>query len=374
MPGTQRRPSASVMERLCEASYRFEFFQAVRLLARHFTQQQPAPLIHIVGERIRFGNSLNIGFAPSEIEALHLEHEQQEAPVPVWPAAAAPVDLQKITTARLIPSFIGLTGNNGTLPRSYTEHLIGREVTQRDRAARAFLDIFSNRAVTLFYRAWEKHRLHFQYERQRRERFLPMLLALAGVPEASQEPLCDTTRPLLAETLAYYAGALRQSARPAHLIERIVSEHFSVPVRLRQFTGRWYAFPPEQQTALGLSNATLGRDTVCGARMWQCQTSITLELGPLPRAQFERFLPGGEAARALSQLVILLAGRTLDCTVRPILRHQDMRPTQLGGASGARIGHNTWMVTRLTTQDRADVSWDIDTDSQADSPASCPQH
>lgn len=354
----QRRPASGVIERLREAPWSFEFFQAVRILASHFRRQYGEAQSRIVGERIRFGNSLNIGFSPSEIESLDFDYDNAELPAAAWPEKTTLPDAHGITSARFVPSFIGLTGNNGTLPRSYTEDLISRESIKRDKGTRAFLDIFTNRSVALFYRAWEKHRLYFQYERNRRERFLPMLLSLIGTGNAGmQDAVCQPERRLLAETLAYYAGALRQSARPAHLIERIVADYFQVPVRLRQFVGRWHELPATQQTTLGLANAKLGIDAVCGTRMWQCQTGIALDIGPLRREDFERFLPGGEAARTITDLLITLTGINLDCTVRPILRCQDVRPAQLGAT--AKLGQNSWMLTRITQEDRSDLAYEI---------------
>ncbi|HSD36568.1 MAG TPA: type VI secretion system baseplate subunit TssG [Rhodocyclaceae bacterium] len=366
MPTPQRRPDPGVIERLREAPYRFEFFQAVRVLVAHFRTQKKGESGHHVdedpvGEHIRFANSLNIGFAPSEIEALRFDYPEGVEQAVAWPQLAKTPESTHITRATLTPAFMGLTGNHGTLPRSYTEQIISREIINRDRATRAFLDIFSNRAIALFYRAWEKYRLYFGYERNRRERFLPMMLSLVGAGgESLQEKVCNTSQTLLAETLAYYAGALRQSARPAHLIERIVADYFRVPVKLHQFAGRWHVLPPEQTTCLGIGNNELGVDTACGDRMWQTQTSFSLDIGPLKREEFERFLPGGEAARAIGSLLAMLSGITLDCTVRPILRKEDVRPTQLHAEHGnARLGYNTWMLTRMTHEHRSDVAYEV---------------
>lgn len=354
----QRRPDPGVIQRLREAPWKFEFFQAVRVLATHFRREHGETPSRIVGERLRFGNSLNIGFAPSEIESLRFEYDGELPEPAAWPEQAVEPETKDIVSACLTPSFIGLTGNNGTLPRSYTESLIEQESLRRDKGSRAFLDIFTNRAVALFYRAWEKHRLYFQYERDRQERFLPMVLSLIGAGNHStQEAVCAPERRVLAETLAFYAGALRQSARPAHLIERIVADHFQVAVKLRQFVGRWHQLPPSQLSTLGLANARLGVDTVCGTRMWQCQTGIALDIGPLSRSDYERFLPGGDAALALTSLLETLIGITLDCSVHPILRRQDVRPVQLGGS--ARLGHNSWMLTRLANEDRGDLVYEI---------------
>jgi type VI secretion system protein ImpH len=365
MPTAQRRPDPGVIERLRAEPYRFEFFQAVRVLIAHFrldehsaedNRQDEDP----VGERIRFNNSLSIGFAPSEIEALQLDYGSAGGQPVQWPDTATVPPVTQIREARLTPAFIGLSGNQGTLPRTYTEQLIEREIRHRDRGARAFLDIFNNRAVTLFYRAWEKYRLYFQYERNRQERFLPMVLSLVGAGNPStQDTLCQLQRPVLAETLAYYAGALRHSARPAHLIERIVADYFDVPVKLKQFHGRWHHLPAEHLSMLGGNGMQLGVDTLCGERVWHIQTAFELQIGPLRREEFERFLPGGEASQAISQLLAMLAGITLECTVRPILRKEDVRPARLDALQGARLGHNTWVLTRMTHEHRSDVAYDI---------------
>jgi predicted component of type VI protein secretion system len=56
----------------------------------------------------------------------------------------------------------------------------------------------------------------------------------------------------------------------------------------------------------------------------------------------------------------LLSGITLDCTVRPILRKEDIRPTQLRSENGnARLGYNTWMLTRMTHEHRNDVAYEV---------------
>ncbi len=365
MPTAQRRPDPGVIETLRTEPYRFEFFQAVRVLVAHFRLHDARsgngnPAEDPVGERIRFSNSLSIGFAPSEIEALQLDYGIASSESTRWPDKAPTPPVDQIREARLTPAFIGLSGNQGTLPRAYTEQLIEREIRHRDRSARAFLDIFNNRAVTLFYRAWEKYRLYFQYERNRQERFLPMMLSLLGSGNPSEQDIrCQQQGPVLAETLAYYAGALRHSARPAHLIERIVADYFGVPVKLKQFHGRWHRLPPDQLSMLGGQGMQLGVDTLCGERVWHIQTAFELQVGPLRREDFERFLPGGEAAQAITQLLLMLSGITLECTVRPILRKEDVRPARLDGQPALRLGHNTWVLTRMTHAHRSDVAYDI---------------
>jgi len=369
MPSTQRLPDTSVVARLREAPQRFEFFQAVRVLRRYFRRGAAAehePL----GDQIRFGNSLNMGFAPSEIETLRLEAHEPEQEL-AWPEQPAPVAPDApFARAHLTPSFIGLTGTSGTLPATYTEQLIGREITHRDHGARAFLDLFTNRAVSLFYLAWEKHRLHLRYEHDRQERFLPMMLSLLGLgTDAQIGEACGADHPVFAETLAYYGGALRQNARSANLIERVLGDYFKAPVKVIQFAGRWHALGPDDCTALGSAHATLGEDALCGERVWQCEDGIELEIGPLRRERFLSFLPGGNAARALQALVQSLAGLTLRCTVRPILAREDISGACLASDDGPRLGHDLWLHDSAPSEDGRDAAFDLDLLSQA--PIAC---
>ena len=83
----------------------------------------------------------------------------------------------------ITPSFFGMLGGQGALPLRYTEIVAERESVWRDRAARAFFDIFSNRATALFYLAWKKYRLPLQYEVDNSKHYLPLLLSLAGAAD-----------------------------------------------------------------------------------------------------------------------------------------------------------------------------------------------
>lgn len=372
----KRRADPSVIARLRASPQQFEFFQAVRVLRRHFrrhahTEHEP------LGTDIRFRNSVNIGFAPSEIESLAFG-PTAEAPAhrEAWPATAAQADDTPFTQATLTPAFFGLTGTHGALPRAYTDHVIAREHLHRDRATLAFLDLFTNRAASQFYLAWEKHRLHLRYEHDRTERFLPMLLALVGLGStADLHATCDTGKPLQAETLAFYGGALRQKAKPAHVIERVLADHFGVPVRLRQFAGRWLALDTADHSVLGMANATLGHDALCGERVWQCEDGVDVEIGPLPRAALERFLPGGDATEALSGLMAAMAGITPFCIVRLIVQRDDIAGARLDdGARAPRLGYDLWLLSGAAAEDSRDIAFVLPLDRPPAPPAAHGTH
>ena len=357
MPPEKRRPPASVMALLAEEPYRFEFFQAVRVLGGFFSQRSGASSKSIIGEEVRFRNSLNLAFPPSELESLVLDMRE---PDPKQASTQTP--FEALQRAYITPSFIGLTGNSGTLPRNYTERLLEREMYHRDRGARVFLDIFSSRAVALFYHAWEKYRLYFQYERDRRERFQPLVMALIGLGSSStQDRLADDKSGVFDESLAFYSGVLRMGPRPAHAIARVLADYFRVPIKLTQFVGRWFDVPPDQATMLGGANVELGKNALCGPRIWQRQTRVRLDIGPLARDRFEDFLPQGSATESLNKLLAMLTGATLEYEVHLKLKREEVPSAQFSPLAnkGVRLGWDCWLQTAPAISDRDDAAYEV---------------
>ncbi|NMF87893.1 type VI secretion system baseplate subunit TssG [Aromatoleum petrolei] len=337
-----------VIEQLVEAPYRFEFFQAVRLLDGLFRGEDSGRRhgADVLSERIRFRNTLHQGFAPAEIEALD-----------AWPDDGDGNDgPRRWRTVEITPYAIGLLGVHGALPAHYTERISERERIHRDRAARALLDIFANRAVAQFYLAWKKYRLPLQYESDRRNRFLPLVLAVAGLGfDALRERMRDGPGRIEDEAIARVATLLSQRPLSARALERILSGHFRVPVRVEQFVGAWYALPDDQRTTLGGCNALLGRTALSGERVWQRNLRVKIHVGPLAGADYYAFLPGGESAAALAKLLQLATGHQFEYEVRPCLRAADVRPAALGAAMTPRLGCDAFLASRLSSRDRDDA-------------------
>lgn len=337
-----------LIEQLVEAPYRFEFFQAVRLLDGLFRDEDSGRRhgADVLSERIRFRNTLHQGFAPAEIEALD-----------AWPdVAEGRGGAQRWRKVEITPYAIGLLGVHGALPAHYTERISERERIHRDRAVRALLDIFANRAVAQFYLAWKKYRLPLQYECDRRNRFLPLVLAVAGLGfDALRERMRDGAGRIEDEAIARVATLLSQRPLSARALERVLAGHFRVPVRVEQFVGAWYALPDDQRTTLGGRNALLGRTALSGERVWQRNLRVRIHVGPLAAADYHAFLPGGESAAALAKLLQLATGYQFEYEVRPCLRAADVRPAAFGAATAPRLGRDAFLASRLSTSDRDDA-------------------
>ena len=353
MSTPQRKQPLGVIDRLLEEPHGFGFFQAVRLLERWFVQQEGGQAGDVLGRRVRFRNSLLLSFPASEIVQLQAVEE------PASGSSAEP-HTHRVQHVEITPSFMGLLGVAGTLPAFYTEMFARRELYQRDGGGRAFLDIFLNRAATLFYQAWRKHRLPVQFEGDRRNRFLPYVLALAGVGQSSlRDRLHAGQGGVSDDTIAYFSGTLQTRPMSASAIQRVVSQYFGVDVQLEQFVGRWYALPEEHQSVLGLANMQLGGGMVCGERVWQRDLRVRLTLGPLSHEQFRRFLPGGPAALALRELLTLLTGVSLEYEIRLALRAAEVKGLRLSEDQGARLAWDAFLITRAVRADRHDAGYEI---------------
>jgi type VI secretion system protein ImpH len=359
MPGTKRRIHPGLIERLRDEPYRFEFFQAVRLLLAQHRKHSSTEDLDTLGQVIRFRSSISLGFPPSEIESADFEWPDEKEPcIESAPASGSdqrPMVFRKVT---LTPSFMGLTGPMGVLPRHYTQHVAERETYHRDTATRAFLDIFNTRAIALFYQSWLKYRLHLQYESDQKNRFLPMVLGLAGLGLTGTRERLQDAGGIGDESLAYYVAALGQRPQSIQWFSRVVSDYFGVTCSVGQFVGQWFELPDHELSRLGMANCGLGTTALCGGRVWDRQTKVRLTIGPMRQTQFDDFLPNGTAAKSLKHFFRLMVGATFDCEVCLILDKRDVVPARLNTQLGnTRLGWNGWVMSGDSVSEARDARY-----------------
>jgi type VI secretion system protein ImpH len=353
MPAPHRRADQSLIERLLEEPQQFEFFQAVRL-ALAWLGEHGVPHERALAGHLRFQNSLSLGFPPSQVEALEAVAQGRSAGHDeLIEALRAQQDLQ----IRITPTFMGFLGAHGALPPHYTERIVAWQAAEHDEAPRAFLDMLSNRMLALFYEAWRKHRIE-QSAGQGGDGFMPLLLALAGFDGGAGPHGADG---LHAEAIAFYAGLLQQRPVSAVTLERVLSGCLAIPVKIREAVGHWNEMAPHEQTCVGVANATLGQDTMLGARGWRPDLRARLSLGPLGRTGFERFLPNGAGAAALKRMLSLFGDQAVVYEVELVLSADDVRPVCLVGEAeaGSRLGLDSFVLSEPAQVDRDDMRYDV---------------
>jgi type VI secretion system protein ImpH len=340
MDSPSRTSGRNLSAELKAKTPRYGFFQAVRLLAL----TQPGVNGHAsVPRGLRFRTPATLAFPASEISELTPRDARADETEPL----------------QMQVNFMGLTGPSGALPTHYTELLIERKQFHRDVTAHAFFDLFSHRAISLFYSAWRKYRFYVPFEQGEREGFTRNLLDLSGVGLARTQERLHAEAPGVSPLFfAYFSGLLAQKPLSASAITAFVSGHFQVPVTLEQFVGQWIAVPENEQTRLTKQANQLGVSTFAGQRAWDQQTKMRLRIGPLNHARFTDFLPGKPAAEALEQLLKFCLGNDLACETQLVLRKEDIPPPIVKrDQTGLRLGQNIWLATRPFKQDADQMAY-----------------
>lgn len=336
MQATKRTHGASVVDLLLDEPYRFEFTQLLNLLLREL-RRHGISYERAMRDVLRFQNSLSLSFPTSEVDSLEMEPDGSDRLACLQQGAPKRI--------RITPTFIGLLGVGGTLPLHDTERIATRKTHDGDTSQQELLDVLSNRLIGQFYEATVKYRLEQSIDVQGRDRLLPMLTALAGVRPARDQEHGNSATRIKQETIAYFAGLLRTRPVAATTIEQVLSAYFGLPVQLEQFVGCWDAVPPNRRSTLGSTAPTLGGSAALGARQWRHDLRTRLSIGPLDEAQVTRFLPGGHALTALTEMACLFATPTVRYELRLLLAPSCIKRFTLSTrATPRRLGWNTFVT------------------------------
>jgi type VI secretion system protein ImpH len=321
--------------KLCQEPFRFEFFQAVRLLERLLPGRTSVGKFADPGsEIVHFASHASLAFPASQIQAMECP---DQPPV------------------RMTVNFMGLTGPEGVLPNPYT-WLILERLRASDTSLRDFFDIFNHRIISLFYQAWKKYRFDVAHEQGKRNQFSRQLLSLVGLGTTGLEG----RQAVSDDALVYYSGLLSQRPRSAENLRQILIDYFEVPVAIEQFSGAWYNLDPETQCSLSedmIDSGRLGSGAVVGAEVWSRQSRVRIILGPLRLEEYLEFLPDGSRWEALRAWVHFFSNQELDFEVRLILERRQVPGCELGmeGTSSSRLGWVSWLKSAPLARDPGDT-------------------
>ena len=303
----------------------FEFFQAVALLERLRAEMRAVGGFSSPDdETVRFSVNPHFGFPASEIQGLTVP---EQGP------------------AEMLVNFMGLTGPTGVLPHPYSELILERQ-RSKDRGLAAFFDIFNHRAISLFYRAWQRSRFPVSYAAGTRDYFTQYLLDLLGLGTAD---LRDR-QSIEDEALMHYISLIVSQSRSAAALEQLLSDYFEVPVEVEQFTGAWYSIDDKTQCQMDDSESLsiqMGFGAVVGDAIWDRQGSVRIRIGPLSLERYNDFSPGGSAYEALRSITRFFSNDCLDFEVQLILDRTQVPNIKLdlNDEMPARLGWVSWAKT-----------------------------
>lgn len=331
------RTDPPLAQALFEKAYGFDFFQAVRLLERISPERQAvgreaAPLREVA----RFRTRASMAFPPSQIHEISQNGDGERQTPP------------EVTIA-----FMGLTGPSGVLPQPYTELLMER-ARYKDTALWEFLDLFTHRMVSFFYRAWEKHRFPIAYERGEFDQFTQYLFDIVGLGTRGLRGRLHQPD----QGLLLYSGLIAQKPHSASAVASILGDHFGVTAEAEQFTGQWLSLDESSVTRLGAANSQLGVSTVAGTRVWDTQSKFRLKFGPLELQKFKAFLPVSSAFKPATALARFLVGMEFDFDLQLILKKEEVPGCALNTRdqeSQPRLGWTSWLKTQSFKRDDEQV-------------------
>ncbi|WP_305985407.1 type VI secretion system baseplate subunit TssG [Roseibium sp. MMSF_3544] len=265
----------------------------------------------------------------------------------------------------LMERFLGLLGPQGALPSALTDEAIMRGLRGEDSFPR-FLDVFNNRFIQLFFRAWADARPIVQHDRQDDDRFLAYLGSGIGIgsPVYSDLDRIDDRLKLL------YAGLTSPKVKSAARLKSLIAGVFGVRVDIDQCVGTWLHLEPDDQLSIGGFGpggvGQLGRDTIVGARIYSVSDKIRIRIFTKSLEEYRKFLPPTRTkpnpwTEKLFDLIDFYLGLEIEYEIELALPRRCASAVQMDRNNSATLGHIGWLKPA-----EAEISEEDETDEEAD--------
>ena len=331
-----RESSDSLESSLINEPYKFDFYQAVKLLEKMYLLAQkeldrdPDKIARSGkyirdGGAVKFKSNIDPSFPASSIDKITFPYKHGE-----------PFEMSV--------NFMGLAGLSGPLPAHYTQWILDTEKDNpRNTAFRDFLDIFNNKLIHLMYRVRKKYRIGFDPRKAEDTSIAAYIFSLIGFgTEGTKKRLSINDNSLLR-----YTSLLAHKNRSVAGLEFILSDYFEVPMKVGTFLGKWRDIPEYQLSYLGTKgqNNILGQNVTLGYRNWDQAAKFNIRIGPLSGEQFYNFLPlkSSNLFRPLHEITKYYAGADFDFDFTFVVKASELKPTSLGDKQKCKLGWTTWI-------------------------------
>jgi type VI secretion system protein ImpH len=222
MAQPDRQTPNSLAGELVSQPHVFNFFQAVRRLEAEYKDWPRVGWSQRLEEDfLRFCQVPSLSFAPSSLEKV----EQAEGVI------------------RIFVNFLGMFGPNGPLPQHLTDFARDRQRNLHDPTLVRFIDIFHQRMLSFFYRAWAINVKSVDFDRSDQARYATYFGSLFGIGIPSlrdRDNVSDWAK-------IHYSGRLATQTRNAEGLEAILGDYFGLPTKICEFAGSWMKIPKENQ-------------------------------------------------------------------------------------------------------------------------------
>jgi type VI secretion system protein ImpH len=305
-----------------------EFFQVLHLVERTVRERAALGQQEAVREALRLRPALSLGFPAADLQGAEwLDEGPDEGRL------------------RLTTTFLGLYGSDSPLASHFTEGLLAED--EESQRVREFLDLFHHRLLSLLYRVWKKYRYHVTFTPEAKDQISQVILGFLGLGTAGLSERMDVP----AVRLFRYAGLLAQRPRSACGLRGVLRDYFpDVPCEVEQCIGRWLPIEEGDRNRLGSRKCSLGQNFLLGERVHDHSGKFRVRLGPVGYEHYVRFLPPGDEAAQLRELVRFYCADPLAYDVEVILRGDEVPETPLSGTGMlGRLSWTTWLKSQPAT-------------------------
>ena len=342
MATSRRRKSFNLVDQIQSEPYRFDFFQAVRLLeyaAHVYPEDEPVATDAVGGisrpdqEAVHFSADPGLAFNGSDVTRVSQKrihsHETEGGSVLQW---------------KMDVAMMGLTGSQGVLPYSFSEILIS-EIRKKNPALHEFFDLFNHRIISMFYGAWHKYQMAPGYERANLEGsyepdlFTDAFLSIAGLGLSElrfRNAVPD-------QSLARYAAHFGRGICSAESLRSTIEGMFGLKTDIEQFKGEWYELPedvrcrlPDDEHPLGV-NTQLGSNAVIGSVCYQVQNKFSVVIVPQSREEFMLLAPGEKTLEELKSFIKMSVGIEQDFEIEVRLSNENISIRELFNENNSTV-------------------------------------
>ncbi len=326
MASPERKSHVDLSALLSAEGKSFDFFRAVQVLQR--LAPNTVPVGHLgppESEAIRFAHAPDLSFSASDIDKIEPR-----------------VVRAGRVYARITSTFLGLFGSASPLANYMSEDLLRAEAAD-NTSVRAFYDLFHHRVLSLFFRAWKKHRFSAGFRVDATDSFSRRAVSFVGVDLHGAVP----KHGLPPGDLLALAPLVSQRTRPARTLQIILERLLpGTRVAIESFVPRRVVLDHTQRALLGVQNSTLGVDFTIGRSVLDRSGAFRVVVGPVSYEAYESFAPGGRHHGTLRKIVNQFSGGTLEAELELRLSEDQSPRFQLGSKRGATLGLTTQLITK----------------------------